>query len=237
MVLRKSMSVVPVQLSRGVVPVLGLIAIACHSGADTRDTATNSSPGGEADGVAFDGRDPEGGIQSTMESTGNPPETRTNAALPWGDWCARTGSDIGMAAQTAVMIALSYWGVQEEDCRTAGLTSDLTFDEGTLWLDYLAGYTYLLMGCPLLGEPVPGGISAFGPANTAARRANISGLGRDDAALLISQYVEPFSLEVQLDAVQRDALEALLWEAAEAEIDPMATATLSTCEGSSTDGP
>jgi hypothetical protein len=86
-----------------------------------------------------------------------------------------------------------------------------------------------MFGCPLLGEPVVGGTSAFGPANIPALELARAPLGRDDATLLIQQYVTAFAAELQLDTGQRALLEAFLWEAAEQDIDASSSATLSVC--------
>jgi hypothetical protein len=96
-------------------------------------------------------------------------------------------------------------------------------------VNYLIGYTYLLTGCPLLVEPVLGGIRAFGPANLSAIGAYRAALGRDDAKLLVDKYVGVFAGYLDLEAEHRQAVEAHLRQTAESEIDPLLSATLSTC--------
>jgi hypothetical protein len=88
-----------------------------------------------------------------------------------------------------------------------------------------------MMGCPVYEDPVAGGISAFGPANTAVLGVNRPALGRDDVTHLIDFYLAAFVQERSLSVDDQERLSAYLWKAAEPEIDPGATAVLSRCKG------
>jgi hypothetical protein len=97
------------------------------------------------------------------------------------------------------------------------------------WLDYLIGYSTVMLGCPPRSTPVPGGILAFGPANTAAIRLPPPPFGRDDAELLIRYYFSSLSASVPLSESEGAYLTARLQEAAELAVDVTMTAGLSTC--------
>lgn len=148
---------------------------------------------------------------------------------PW-DWCARTGSDDGYT--TAYDIADDYWTDQEEDCHTAGLTLNglMGPDDFRDWFSYLIGYTYLLLGCPLVEEPVEGGTSAFGPANTPVLGKARPLLSRAEVTLLIEFYEKEFFARAQLSPEEEALLDSYLWQTAKAQIGADSLKGLSTCD-------
>lgn len=186
-----------------------------------------SSPGApmDPDTARAPDVDAAGGTRTEAE-----PTTPTVAAFPT-DWCARAGS--GIAAQTRFFSGIvdDYTLAQEEDCATAGLTSELSDDLYPDWLNYLIGYTNAMVGCPLIDGPVPGGILAFGPANTPALGVVRAPLGRDDAERLIASYLDAFARALLLSDAERAAVESHLWGTAEAEIAAGASRTLWRCDG------
>lgn len=144
-----------------------------------------------------------------------------------GPWCPDAAENAALVA--AINIASAYWRAQMLDCQTVALTARFSARQGTRWLNYLVDYTYSMMGCPLDGDPLGGGISAFGPANISVLGINRPALGRDDVAHLITLYVAAFVRERSLSEEDEERLNAHLWTVAEAEIDPGTTAVLSRC--------
>jgi hypothetical protein len=151
------------------------------------------------------------------------------------NWCKRAGATVGDQADAMLNIGLDYLAAQKRDCRVSGLIEGMTTEQDLEWGNYLIGYTYLMAGCSYL-IPVPGGILAFGPANTYAIGLARPPLGRDDAAAVIELYLGLFGEALKLSDRQRDSVAEHLLVAAELEIDPGASGVLSRCGDAGVDG-
>jgi hypothetical protein len=147
-------------------------------------------------------------------------------------WCAGPGQDVLARLEVMYWITRDYESDRTADCETAGLLSQPIEELRAAWWDYLIGYSAALAGCPPLPVEVPGGIRAFGPANTAAIGVPRPRLGMDDVSSLISKYMAAFAAELGLTADERQAAEMHLWTTAEGEMDPSASDVLSTCDAS-----
>lgn len=189
-----------------------------------------AKPGAPAGGTAgqLEGRSQDSGGDAPVMTVAPDVQPATEPTFP-ADWCTRAGSDPDTQFATIFDIAIGYATDQSEDCETSGLTHGLDGDQLTNWLNYLFGYTNAMTGCPLAFEPVEGGILAFGPANLAALGMSPPVLGRDDAGMLIGQYLARFASALQLSAAERSAVEAYLWDQAQPAIDPAASQLLSVC--------
>ena len=134
-----------------------------------------------------------------------------------------------------VAIADAYYQRQLDDCRTRALTIGMSDAESVEWSGYLMGFTSLMTGCEPAGFEAPGGIQEFGLANLFAIDLVRPLLGRDDVELLIAQYLAAFCPTLQLSAEECGQVESHLWSVAEDQIDPSASATLSTCVSDAND--
>ncbi len=139
------------------------------------------------------------------------------------DWCSRLGED------EAFDIAFAYYTVQFDSCETKLLTQGMSGDQEGRWFGYLMDYTSAMAGC-MSSAPLEGGIDVFGPANTDVATFSRPDIGRDDAALLIEQYLSVFAATLELTEAERRDVELHLWATAESEIDPEAWSVLSACE-------
>lgn len=140
------------------------------------------------------------------------------------DWCSRLD---GLPA--AIRIANAHNLAVSMNCLTDGLTSQLTDEQYDEWRTYLQDYTFLMAGCVPDYDPPEGGISVFGPANTAFVGAARAQLSPTEARLLTDAYVRAFGAELMLSAEESGALTAYLVLLATAESDGAATGSLSTC--------
>jgi hypothetical protein len=107
-------------------------------------------------------------------------------------------------------IAKSYDSARIADCRTVGLLPRLDPAAQNAWWDYLLNYTIALAGCPPAVTPLPGGISVFGPANTAAIGIPRQPLTEHAAELMLDKYVTAFQDALGLSAQERASLMALM---------------------------
>lgn len=146
-------------------------------------------------------------------------------------WCQNEGRDPGDRTAALARVARDYEAARTSDCRTRGMLPELEAAQTMRWLDYLIGYSTVMLGCPPRSTPVPGGILAFGPANTTAIGVSRPALGRDDAELLIRYYLTSLSASVPLSEAESAHVEAQLRETAEAVVNVALTAGLSTCSG------
>lgn len=144
-------------------------------------------------------------------------------------WCQETAEDPGGRTEVLADVALGYEATRSDDCRTRGLLPDLDALQQRNWLDYLIGYSVVMLGCPARSTPVPGGIRAFGPANTAAIGLSHPLIGRVDVETLIGQYLGSLHAHVPLLDPESDQIEAQLRITAELVIDATVAAGLSTC--------
>jgi hypothetical protein len=152
-----------------------------------------------------------------------------NEAFPF-DVCERAGEPPFTQIRVMYGIASDYEAKRWADCRTQGLTPLLDERKTERWLGYLINYSMAMSGCPLTLGPAEGGILTFGPANTQAIDMTRPRLGRDDAGLLLDQYLGSFAEALQLSDEERSSMQTYLWSTAEHEIDSQASAVLSRCE-------
>jgi hypothetical protein len=206
--------------------LLGCSLLAC----DVTDTppGTLSSDAGEREP-----RTKESGMTAAPAAV----EVRDAAAddLFPSNWCTRAGATGGEQDDAMLNIGLDYLAAQKGDCRVRGLTESMTPEQDLDWGNYLIAYTYVMVGCPYL-IAVPGGILAFGPANTPAIGVARPLLGRDDVAALVGPYLDLFSERLRLSGRQRDSVEAHLLATAQPVIDPRVSGGLSRCGDAGADG-
>ena len=126
-------------------------------------------------------------------------------------------------------IAQDYDAHRSADCRTAGLLPPLDAARRDEWWDYLLNYSNALAGCPLVVTPLPGGVDAFGPANTGAIGIQHPLLTELAAELLIEQYLAAFTSGFELTASDASLVEVHLRSAAAAQIQPGASDWTSRC--------
>ncbi len=195
--------------------------------ASSEELAAEDEPGSAASRT--NGESPAAAEEAPETPVAEGADASAAASFP-PPWCERTGPEGGARIDTVIGIADNYWFDLSNDCETAGLTDAFSSDQGMEWLGYLTEYTYLLTGCPLEGaQPTGGGLAVFGLANTPVVGGTRGPLGRGDANLLIDKYVVSFGDGLQLTPAERETLRAYLQSSAEPEIDPLASATLSTC--------
>jgi hypothetical protein len=178
------------------------------------------------------------------DSTGGRPAQKDSAAAPVspvaGDddttptgtpfaFCERAGAMPIDRLGILLLIAQHYDGACIQNCRTVGLLPDLDEERRGAWWDYLLNYSNALAGCPLIVTPLPGGITAFGPANTAAIGVSHPPLTREAAGLLIEQFVAAFGTGFGLAASERSEVEEYLWAAATAMMAIDASDWMSQC--------
>jgi hypothetical protein len=142
--------------------------------------------------------------------------------------CLLAGADEVEREDTFTDVAFAYH-TQTRACRTHALVSAMSETQIGDWLTYLINYSQALFGCGLLFDPLPGGVDAFGLANTEAVGLASPMLGADDAALLIDIYLESCASVLTLTSEQQAELRAHLEAAAQPRIDASLTAGLSDC--------
>jgi hypothetical protein len=182
-----------------------------------------------------------GGVQPQYKESGMPAASALEVRDAEADdlfpssWCTRAGATAGEQSDAMLDIGLDYLAAQKRDCRIRGLTESMTRQQDLDWGNYLIAYTYVMAGCRYL-MAVPGGILAFGPANTPAIGIARPLLGRDDVAGLVKPYLDLFGERLRLSDRQRESVEAHLLVTAQPEIDPRALGVLSRCGNTGTDG-
>jgi hypothetical protein len=134
-----------------------------------------------------------------------------------GEWCTRAGEDSTMQLVTIDAIVDDYRAEQAALC--APLTSQMDPAQSSAWTTYLASYTRFMAGCLNVDVPPPGGILAFGPANTAAIGMPQPALSQDDARILIGAYAGAFSSALALLDTDRELVEAHLSGTADRVVD------------------
>jgi hypothetical protein len=144
-------------------------------------------------------------------------------------WCRNEGRDPGERTAALARVARDYEAARTDDCRTRGLLPELEESQLFRWVDYLIGYSSVMLGCPFRPTPVPGGILRFGPANTTAIGLSPPPIGRDDADLLVLYYLASLSASVSLSEAELAHVQQQLRETSELAIDPTVSAGLSTC--------
>ncbi|HTV24349.1 MAG TPA: hypothetical protein VMG12_36905 [Polyangiaceae bacterium] len=123
------------------------------------------------------------------------------------------------------------------DCRMAGLNRSLGVDPMPRidWGNYLFNYTSALFGCGVVYEPLPGGVDAFPLTNTAVIGTAAPAFGPDDAKTLIDVFIGECALQLGVSALELDALQRHLEQAAAPIIDTSVSARLSECPTSAPD--
>lgn len=169
----------------------------------------------------------DAGAPSPPERDVGAPASIDPPLLP--DWChGERAASVGASGRSSE-IAQSYSSAQERSC--AALTGPMLPDQFALWTTYLDEYSSVMTGCVDLLTPPPGGILAFGPANTAAIGLPHGPLSRGDADLLIATYLAAFASALSLTAEDQARVEAHLWRSAEPEIDASQGDALALCAG------
>jgi hypothetical protein len=131
----------------------------------------------------------------------------------------------------------AYWTAITEDCAVLGLTADLTRDEQSDLFNYLVEYAFLFTGCPLEHEPLEGGLSVFGPAHLEFAGLASPALGADDARRLSEKFAVALVTMLGLTESDRAAIDRVLAQTAEQQIDPNSSAVLWQCPLSAPDAP
>jgi hypothetical protein len=188
-----------------------IAACACKGG-ESRPEGAAPSPGAER-GAS------EAETSSAVERPG-PPE------LP--ALCLLAGADEGQRDMAFTNITFAYY-TRTDDCLTPVLSSAMSSDQVGEWLYYLLNYSQALFGCGLSFEPLPGGVGAFGLANTDAVGIPSPMLGADDAALLIDVYLNSCTNELPVPNTELAQLRGRLEAAAQPRIDPSLAARFSGC--------
>lgn len=164
---------------------------------------------------------------SAPQSEGSPPdELSTLKELPAS--CLLAGVDAVEREDSFTSIVFEYY-VQTDQCQTRGLVSAMSDTQMDDWLVYLLNYSHALFGCGLLFDPLPGGVGAFGLANTEAVGVASPMLGADDVALLMDIYLTGCAKELPMTSAELAELRRRLEAAALPRIDPSLTARLSDC--------
>jgi hypothetical protein len=206
-------------------PLICLIALAALTQCTSSDDGdSQSSTGGMP---AENGFAPMGGRAGANAADGSVP-------LPTG-WCGRLGATEPERLETVEQIVFQYFQAHSGDCETGALGSliDAEFDA---WNQYLTDYTFLLAGCDPNFDTVAGGISVFGPANTAYVGVTRPPLSEREAELLVDFYLEAFASVLSLTDAERAMVRAQLAEAASQEVVASASGSLSTCEDADAGG-
>lgn len=184
-----------------------IAACACNGGEPRTESATRAA----------------GPVLDAPPSEGSPPDESTLPAS-----CLRAGADAVEREDSFTSIVFEYY-VQTDQCPTRGLMSAMSNTQGDDWLVYLLNYSHALFGCGLLFDPLPGGVGAFGLANTDAVGLTSPMLGADDAALLIDIYLNACSNELAMTSAELAELRGRLEAAAQPRIDPDLSSRLSDC--------
>ena len=217
---------------RSPLPVL-LVACAAWACPSKDETSVSSSP--NLPGAATQSRRADAGVEPMPGPEALSAPSVGEASFPT-NWCDRASADPLYLDDALQDIAYAYAEAHDTACATRKLTSAMTDDQAIAWVNYLVTYTYGMAGCDLLND-LPGGIGVFGPGNTFAAGFGRPPLGRDDAALLIAQYLGAFAPQLGLSEAERGVVESYLWRAAEPEIDPSVSSTLSACAEGEPTGP
>jgi hypothetical protein len=135
-----------------------------------------------------------------------------------GNWCVRSVSDAADPVRALADVADAYLAVQRDVCPR--LTGALTPGQLSSFRTYIYDYTSVMAGCGNATRPPPGGILAFGPANTPAVGADPGPLSEADARVLTDAYVTVFAQAFGLDGADRALVEAHIERSARAAIDP-----------------
>jgi hypothetical protein len=143
------------------------------------------------------------------------------------DWCGSEDAGATDAPNAIAAISSAYLAAQLVVCRS--MTEEMSSAQLTAWEVYIYDYSRVMAGCLQIKMPPPGGILAFGPANTAAVGVLRSPLSREDARLLIAEYLSAFVRALALDSDDRALVETHLWRTAEFEIDASLPVGLSVC--------
>ena len=151
------------------------------------------------------------------------------------NWCTRAGTTAAAQANAMLEIGSEFFTLRTHDCRTRGLSEGMTGEQSLAWENYLIAYTYVMVGCRYL-MTVPGGILAFGPANTAAIGVPRPPIGEDDVTVLIELYVGVLADHLRLTPRQYGSVQSHLFAAARPEIEPGASGVLSRCGDAAADG-
>jgi hypothetical protein len=153
-------------------------------------------------------------------------EQSNEPALP--ALCLLAGADIVEREDSFTDIAFGYYA-RTDDCQSRRLINRMGDLQTGDWLNYLINYSHAFFGCGLLFDPLPGGVDAFGLANTEAVGIPNPRLGADDVALLIDLFLSSCTDELSIPSADRAQLRARLESAAQPQIDPTLTAALSEC--------
>ena len=207
--------------------VAGVALLSCRSNDRERSAESPISKGPAAISPTGAGASPP-----ELMSEGPAPSASDNPSRTFPPpWCERAGPE-STRIDVINAIANDYFVETTSTCSTAGLTISFTLVQRMSWLGYLIDFTFLLTGCPLDlidEQPVIGGLSEFGIANTSVVGVERGLLGPDDVESLISMYVRHFGDALQLTPEDRTTLYEFLADTAEDEIDPESSLTLSTC--------
>jgi hypothetical protein len=168
----------------------------------------------------------EGG--AFADTAGGGDDLTAPSGIPFA-FCERAGAMTIDRLGILLAIARHYDEARIEDCRTAGLLPDLDEQSSKVWWDYLLNYSNALAGCPLITMPLPGGIAAFGPANTAAIGLSHPPFTQEAAGLLIEQFLRAFVAGFGLAESEEGMDEEYLWRAAAATVEEDASDWMSQC--------
>ena len=183
---------------------------------------------GQTDRVPMSPTPISGGSSTLTTDAGSDDGPSPNSGLPF-HFCQRIGSTPVARLGGLLRIAQDYDAHRSADCRTAGLLPPLDAARRDEWWDYLLNYSNALAGCPLVVTPLPGGVDAFGPANTGAIGIQHPLLTELAAELLIEQYLAAFTSGFELTASDASLVEVHLRSAAAAQIQPGASDWTSRC--------
>jgi hypothetical protein len=142
--------------------------------------------------------------------------------------CLLAGADVVEREDSFTDIAFDYYA-QTNECRARRLVSAMGDTQSGEWLNYLINYSHALFGCGLLYSPLPGGVDAFGPANTEAVGIPNLTFAAEDAALLIDIYMNSCTNELPVPGADIAELRARLAAAAQPNVDANQTVRISEC--------
>lgn len=219
--------------------LLAAILLAALQGCRSNREATTSAAHDSSEGTEPSTPASDEPASPTMEGSDEPAAQAAegNRFLP--SWCARAAPD---PYETLYRAATTYFDSQVGACSTTKLTQALSAEQTVAWVNYLVDYSHALAGCdipdPSLGGRgfLPGGVGQFGPANLAAVDAPQPRLGRNDASLLIDEYLSAFASALRLSDGERQGVRLFLEGTAEAQIEPMLSGVLSACDAGASGG-
>jgi len=146
------------------------------------------------------------------------------------DWCSNPDAGGAMDPMRAVAtITDAYLEAQRRLCPR--LTEALSSAELGNFRTYVYEYTSVMVGCVNAVRPPPGGILAFGPANTPAVGLARPALSAEDARVLGEAYVAEFASALLLDEADRALVAAHVASTAQSVIDP-SLSSISLCAAS-----